>query len=323
MSWPGSRVPTAPPPTPSCAGPLRVLALETRQGAGEAVHRERDRLLPGPVHGSSANTAEPATSGIIAADLRPTRSRAAFTPCDVALLAETDESFGQLSGPARKVILCRMFQVHGDMRFERLASISTGHIYNRRKPRECRTGRLTFPKTRATPASSGVRCKPQPHGRPGFLRVDTVHLGDRRARKGNYIINAVDEVTQFQRFGAVRRVSPQFTVPILEDLISAFPFTAQASPTFSTTFTSTPSRSPGPANRTTARSSSPRTAASSANGSATYTSPTPSSPRSTPSSGTTSVPSSTSTGPASSPPRSPEPTAASSGTQNAEIPVIV
>jgi hypothetical protein len=151
-----------------------------------------------------------------------------YTTYDAALLAEVDEAFGQLSGPATKVILWRMRHVHGDERFERLAGISNGHIYNLRRTRTYRTGRLTFRETRPTPASFGVRRKPRPHGQPGFLRVDTVHLGDLDGKKGAYVINVVDEVTQFQHLGAVRRITQQFMVPILEALISAFPFTAQA-----------------------------------------------------------------------------------------------
>ena len=151
-----------------------------------------------------------------------------YTAYDAALLAEVDEAFGQLSGPATKVILWRMRHVYGDERFERLAGISNGHIYNLRKSRTYRTGRLTFRETRSTPASFGVRRKPRPDGQPGFLRVDTVHLGDLDGKKGAYVINVVDEVTQFQHLGAVRRITRQFMIPILEDLISAFPFTVQA-----------------------------------------------------------------------------------------------
>ena len=151
-----------------------------------------------------------------------------YTAYDAALLAEVDEAFGQLSGPATKVILWRMRHVYGDERFERLAWISNGHIYNLRKSRTYRTGRLTFRETRSTPASFGVRRKPRPDGQPGFLRVDTVHLGDLDGKKGAYVINVVDEVTQFQHLGAVRRITQQFMVPILEDLVSAFPFTVQA-----------------------------------------------------------------------------------------------
>ncbi len=151
-----------------------------------------------------------------------------YTYLDAALLAEVDEAFGQLSGPATKVILWRMFHVYGDVRFERLARISGGHIYNLRKTRAYRTGRLTFRKTRPTPVPIGVRRKPRPDGQPGFLRVDTVHLGDRSGKKGIYLVNIVDEVTQFQHLGAVPRITQHFMVPVLKDLISAFPFTVQA-----------------------------------------------------------------------------------------------
>ena len=151
-----------------------------------------------------------------------------YTAYDAALLAEVDEAFGQLSGPATKAVLWRMRHVYGDERFERLAGISNGHIYNLRKSRTYRTGRLTFRETRSTPASFGVRRKPRPDGQPGFLRVDTVHLGDLDGKKGAYVINVVDEVTQFQHLGAVRRITQHFMIPILEALISAFPFTVQA-----------------------------------------------------------------------------------------------
>ena len=151
-----------------------------------------------------------------------------YTDLDAALLAEVDEAFGQLSGPATKVILRRMLEVYGDERFERLAHISNGQIYNLRKSREYRTGRLTFRKTRPAPVAIGIRRKPQPDGQPGFLRVDTVHLGDRSGKKGIYLVNIVDEVTQFQHLGAVPRISQHFMVLVLKDLISAFPFTVQA-----------------------------------------------------------------------------------------------
>ena len=151
-----------------------------------------------------------------------------YTPHDAALLAEVDEAFGQPSGPATKVILWRMFHVYEDRRFERLASISNGHIYNLRKSRTYRTGRLSFSRTRPTPVAIGVRRKPQPDGKPGYLRVDTVHLGDHRGQKGIHLINVVDEVTQFQHLGAVPRITQHFLVPRLEALLSAFPFTIHA-----------------------------------------------------------------------------------------------
>ena len=68
------------------------------------------------------------------------------------------------------------------------------------------------------------RRRPRQEGRPGFVRVNTVHSGDRDGEKGAYIINMVDEVTQFQQLAAVRRITEQFMVPVLEALLGAFPF---------------------------------------------------------------------------------------------------
>jgi len=66
---------------------------------------------------------------------------------------------------------------------------------------------------------------PTPSGRPGFLRVDSVHQGDLNGIKGLYHINLVDEITQFQFIGSVERISERFLLPVLEALIERFPFT--------------------------------------------------------------------------------------------------
>ena len=79
-------------------------------------------------------------------------------------------------------------------------------------------------KTHATTVSIGERRKPRPQSQPGYLRIDTVHQGDRDGVKGLYLVNAVDEVTQFQFVAAVERISEHFLLPILEQLILAFPF---------------------------------------------------------------------------------------------------
>ncbi|MCY3838877.1 MAG: hypothetical protein OXH09_09590 [Gammaproteobacteria bacterium] len=70
----------------------------------------------------------------------------------------------------------------------------------------------------------GERRAPQPDGMPGFLRVDTVHQGDRDGAKGVYLINLVDEVTQYEYVGAVAAISERFLVPVLDGLLGLFPF---------------------------------------------------------------------------------------------------
>jgi transposase InsO family protein len=70
----------------------------------------------------------------------------------------------------------------------------------------------------------GERRKPNPNGNPGYLRIDTVHQGDLDKVKGVYYINAVDEVTQMEVVCAVEKISEQYLIPVLEQLIELFPF---------------------------------------------------------------------------------------------------
>ena len=147
-----------------------------------------------------------------------------YAPADVRLLAEVDEAYDGMSGLATCEILRRQFEVHGDPRFERLAGLSRSHLYNLRASRAYRTKRTTWEKTRPSPVAVAVRKAPEPNGRPGFLRVDTVHLGDKDGRKGVYAVNVVDEVTQYEHVGAVPGISERFMVPQLEALLLLFPF---------------------------------------------------------------------------------------------------
>ena len=147
-----------------------------------------------------------------------------YAAADIRLLAEVDEAFGGMSGLATCEILRRARDVHGDARFERLADVSRSHLYNLRATRTYRTKRTTWAKTRPSPVAIGVRKAPEPNGQPGFLRVDTVHLGDRDGRKGVYVVNVVDEVTQYEHVGAAPAISERFMVPVLEALLLLFPF---------------------------------------------------------------------------------------------------
>jgi transposase InsO family protein len=135
-----------------------------------------------------------------------------------------DEAHDTLSGPATQKILYREFFEFADTRYERLASISAAHIYNLRKHRSYREKRMVFTKTRPTPTGIGERRRPEPEGRPGYLRIDTVHQGDLDGVKGVYHINAVDEVTQWQIVGATPRISEAWLKPVLEAMLAQFPF---------------------------------------------------------------------------------------------------
>jgi hypothetical protein len=140
------------------------------------------------------------------------------------VLAQVDEAHDTLSGPATQKILYREFFEFADTRYERLANISVAHIYNLRKKRSYREKRMVITKTRPTPTSIGERRRSDPDGRPGYLRVDTVHQGDLDGIKGVYHIDAVDEVTQWQIVGATAHISEAWLKPVLESMLAQFPF---------------------------------------------------------------------------------------------------
>jgi len=147
-----------------------------------------------------------------------------YTRADIELLASVDEAHETLSGPATKRILEREFEEFGQDDYERLAQISVAHIYNLRQSSTYRRRRIHYQKTRSTPVSIGERRRPRPAGKPGYLRVDTVHQGDRDGVKGVYYINAVDEVTQWQVVGATPQISEAWLIPVLDAMLEQFPF---------------------------------------------------------------------------------------------------
>jgi len=147
-----------------------------------------------------------------------------YTAADIELLAEVDTAHETLSGPATRAILQRAYHDFGDVRFQRLAWISVAQLYRLRKTRSYRVKRVVYQPTRPTQVSIGERRRPDPQGRPGYLRVDTVHQGDLDGVKGLYHINAVDEVTQWQIVGATPQVSEAWLLPVLEAMLAQFPF---------------------------------------------------------------------------------------------------
>ena len=147
-----------------------------------------------------------------------------YTVEDVALLAKTDLAHSRLSGPATKKIFLRAYDTFRDEQFKRLQHISVSHLYNLRGRRQYLSETKFFTKTLPTPSSIGERHKPVPEGKPGFLRIDTVHQGDLAREKGVYHINVVDEVTQWEIVGAVEGISEYFLAPLLKDLLAQFPF---------------------------------------------------------------------------------------------------
>ena len=78
--------------------------------------------------------------------------------------------------------------------------------------------------TRATPISIGERRAPAPDGRPGFIRIDSVHQGDQDGVKGVYHINAVDCLTQWELVATCEKISEAYLLPVIKALLAEFPF---------------------------------------------------------------------------------------------------
>ncbi len=159
-----------------------------------------------------------------AAPYRRHRFRMQYGPEDIALLAEVDRAHGRLSGPATRHILQREYQQYGDKRHERLSKISVAHLYNLRASARYRNQAAVYEPTRPSAIGIGERRRPNPQGRPGYVRVDTVHQGDWDGAKGVYHINAVDAVTQWQVVGCASKISEAYLLPVLEAVLAQFPF---------------------------------------------------------------------------------------------------
>lgn len=147
-----------------------------------------------------------------------------YTREDVDLLATLDAAHERLSGAATQKLLYRAYYDFGDARYQRLARLSVAQLYRLRQSRRYREQQILYQPTRPTKVSIGERRRPEPNGKPGYLRVDTVHQGDLDGAKGVYHINAVDEVTQWQVVGAAPQISEAFLIPVLEAMLEQFPF---------------------------------------------------------------------------------------------------
>jgi hypothetical protein len=147
-----------------------------------------------------------------------------FTKEDIVLLAATDAVHEDLSGPALRHILYREWERFGKQDYQRLATISVSHLYNLRNSAVYRGQRVQVKRTQSRQITLAERRKPDPKGKPGFLRVDTVHQGQKDGQQGVYYINSVDTVTQWQNIGCVETISERHMIPVLEAILHQFPF---------------------------------------------------------------------------------------------------
>ena len=147
-----------------------------------------------------------------------------YTAIDIELLVEMDKANEDVCGPAIVHLLKRAYNDYGDTRYERLATLSSSHLYNLRKSAGYQTRRVVFAKTQSVCNAIGIRKPPRPDGRAGFVRVDSVHQGDLDGIKGVYHITCVDSVSQWQIEACVQGISEAFLLPVLELVIAQFPF---------------------------------------------------------------------------------------------------
>lgn len=149
-----------------------------------------------------------------------------YFAADLGRLIDTDIAHRCLNGKATKEIMRREFEIFGKKEYEQISKISVSHLYNIRNHnlQYESSPALFFKPTPTTKVDIGIRRKPQPCGKPGFLRVDSVHQGDLDKVKGVYHINIVDEVTQYEMIATVKGISEFFLKPVLEELLALFPF---------------------------------------------------------------------------------------------------
>lgn len=147
-----------------------------------------------------------------------------YTTDDVALLLKADNASLRLAGPSMVHTFWRMSEVYGKVNYDRLSKISVSHLYNLRDTRQYQSHSLTISGTKPVSIGIGKRMKPQTDGKPGYIRVDTVHQGDLGKVKGVYYINLVDEVTQWEVVACVPDISELCLESVLDACLALFPF---------------------------------------------------------------------------------------------------
>ncbi len=155
-----------------------------------------------------------------------------YSASDIAFLAKTDNAHSRLNGVATKAIFQREYLTYHHLEYEKISKISVAYIYILRGSMFYQTHSLTFKNTQAVKRNIGERRKPEPNGKPGYIRINTVHQGDlaseetgknkvkgQRYTKGIYHINSVDEVTQWEIIASVEQISETYLEPILKLII--------------------------------------------------------------------------------------------------------
>ncbi len=146
-----------------------------------------------------------------------TNSHRLYTAYDVKLLEKTDEFHLRLSERATKEIFRREAEVFGHQEYNQLKGISHSHITNLRHQPIYKNSWVNHTKSRSV--AIGLSQPPDNQGKPGSIRIDTVHQRD------IYHLNAVDEISQWEVVVALPTISERYMIPALELIINQFPFT--------------------------------------------------------------------------------------------------
>lgn len=148
-----------------------------------------------------------------------------YTPKDARLLAEADNAYRRMSGDAMRAVFRDEYTLYGKEEYLRLSKISHGQFYRLRGTDAYKEKALTIGRTISVSRAIGIRKKPQPNGKPGYIRADTVHQGDLDGVKGVYHVNLVDEVTQWEILICVDSITEGSMAYVLHLALLLFPFT--------------------------------------------------------------------------------------------------
>lgn len=147
-----------------------------------------------------------------------------YTEKDVELLAEADNVYRRMSGTAMRAVFKDEYVLYSQKDYEKLSHISHGHLYRLRGISRYGEHSITVGRTMSVSSSIGIRKRPEPNGKPGYIRADTVHQGDFEGVKGVYHINLVDEVTQWELLICVDSIGENSMAYVLNETLRFFPF---------------------------------------------------------------------------------------------------
>lgn len=139
-----------------------------------------------------------------------------YTSPDIKLLEKTDEVHLRLSEKATKEILRRELETFNHQNYQTISKVSHAHITNLRHHSIYKNSWINHTKARQIPI--GLTMPPENHGKPGSIRVDSVHQRD------VYHINSVDEITQCEIVVCVPQICEDCMLPALEDMLDQYFF---------------------------------------------------------------------------------------------------